>query len=78
MKLHLENNLMHFNVDEPLKGIIKAYFNNKELANNKCTHSIYYRHFLCFSTNPKQGLLKKSLVHQLRGGKAKLYMNTAS
>ncbi len=26
----------------------------------------------------KQGLLKKSLVHQLRGGKAKLYMNTVS
>jgi hypothetical protein len=27
---------------------------------------------------PLLGLLKKSLVHQLRGGKAKLYMNTAS
>jgi len=26
----------------------------------------------------KQGLLKKSLVPQLRGGKAKLHMNTAS
>ena len=28
--------------------------------------------------NLNYGLLKKSLVHQLRGGKAKLYMNTAS
>jgi hypothetical protein len=32
----------------------------------------------CVAKASKQGLLKKSLVHQLRGGKAKLYMNTAS
>ena len=32
MKLHLENILMHFNVDEPLKEKIKAYFKNKEVT----------------------------------------------
>jgi hypothetical protein len=25
-----------------------------QFANNTCTHAMYYRHFLCFSANPKQ------------------------